>query len=69
MRETEPVRTARLGRAVRFHERRAAAQATAQKVAAMETPLPEITVPKRRRKAAPAAAAVNGRAEASSFAG
>ena len=43
--------------AVRFHERRAAAQASAQKVAAIETPLPEITVPKRCRKIAPIAAA------------
>jgi hypothetical protein len=34
-----------------------AAQASAQKVAAIETPLPEITVPKRRRKIAPVAAA------------
>ena len=45
--------------AVRFHERRTAAQATAQKVAAIETPLPEIAVPKRRRKVA-AAASKNG---------
>jgi hypothetical protein len=44
--------------AVRFHERRAAAQTTAQKVAAIETPLPEIVVRKRRRK--PTAASKNG---------
>jgi hypothetical protein len=41
--------------AVRFHERRAAAQ----KVAAIETPLPEIVAPKRR-KPAPVAASENG---------
>jgi hypothetical protein len=46
--------------AVRFHERRAAAQAAAHKVAAIETPLPEITVSKRRRKAPAAAASENG---------
>ena len=44
--------------AVRFHQRRAAAQTTAQKVAAIETPLPEIVVRKRRRK--PTAASKNG---------
>jgi hypothetical protein len=49
--------------AVRFHERRAAAQAASQKVAANETPLPEITVPKRRRKSAAAAASKNGLVE------
>ena len=42
--------------AVRFHERRAAAA----KVEAIETPLPEIAVPKRRRKLAPVAACENG---------
>jgi len=50
--------------AVRFHERRAAAQAAEAKVAAIETPLPEIVVPKRRRKPASAAASKNGLAEA-----
>jgi hypothetical protein len=42
--------------AVRFHERRAAAV----KVEAIETPLPEIAVPKRRRKLTPVAASENG---------
>jgi hypothetical protein len=46
--------------AVRFHERRAAPQAAAQKVAAIETPLPEIVVPKRHRKPARVAASENG---------
>jgi hypothetical protein len=52
--------------AVRFHERRVAAQATAQKAAAIESPLPEITVP-RRRKAGVTAKASNapGRARSS----
>jgi hypothetical protein len=44
--------------AVRFHERRAASE----KVAAIETPLPEVIVPKkrRRRKRAAIAASDNG---------
>jgi hypothetical protein len=42
--------------AVRFHERRAAAA----KVEAIETPLPEIAVPKRRPKLTPVAASENG---------
>jgi hypothetical protein len=42
--------------AVRFHERRAAAA----KVEAIETPLPEIAVRKRRRKLTPVAAPENG---------
>jgi hypothetical protein len=46
--------------AVRFHERRAAAQAAAHNVAAIETPLPEIAVPKRRRKPASVGASKNG---------
>jgi hypothetical protein len=47
--------------AVRFHERRAAAQASAQKVAAIETPLPEIVVLERRRKPTAAANLSDGR--------
>jgi hypothetical protein len=46
--------------AVRFHERRAAAQTAAHKIAAIETPLPEIVVPKRHRKLTPVAASENG---------
>jgi hypothetical protein len=42
--------------AVRFYERRAAAA----KVEAIETPLPEIAVPKRRPKLTPVAASENG---------
>ena len=45
--------------AVRIHERRAAAQTAAHKMA-IETSLPEIAVPKRRRKLTPVAASENG---------
>jgi hypothetical protein len=47
--------------AVRFHERRAAAMAGAQRMDAIETQLPEISVARRKRKARAAAApATNG---------
>jgi hypothetical protein len=48
--------------AVRFHERRAAAQAGKRRIETIETQLPEISVPRRKRKARVAAPATNGAA-------
>jgi hypothetical protein len=46
--------------AVRFHDRRAATMAGAQRIETIETQLPEISVRRRKRKARAAAPATNG---------
>ena len=48
--------------AVRFHERRTAAQAGTRRLEMIETQLPEFPVPRRERKRRAAAVATNGTA-------